>query len=588
VPQAAGDPKGEGAGVVLVDMITDPERAEAYRRDGHWDDATLSGRVAHVASRWPARPAVVDREGNAAHSYAELARDVSIVAAWLEARGVGIGDVVSIQLPNWYEFVVLAVATQRVGSVINPLLPIYRRKELLHVFTVGGSKVVCTPAHYRNYDHLSATRAVIEESGRSIVHVVVDEARPAALTAADGHTVWFGDILAGDADADADAGGRGTVSASGAHREVPPPSAVSELIFTSGTEAAPKAIMHTEQTANFSVRVAAEDLGIGDDDVVWMPSPIGHSTGFNYGVRFALYHGLPLVLQDRWDAGVACDLIAARGASYTLASTTFLQDLVAEAELRGDCQLGSMARFGCGGSPVPSELVRRAAACGIGVLRLYGSTEVLVATWNRPDGPEGKVIDTDGPALSNVEVEIRDENGRAAAPGEAGEIYVRGPNTCVGFYRDPARTAATFGPGGWVRSGDLAVIDEDGYLTVVGRKKEIIIRGGLNITPREIEDLLLDFPEVDRAAVVGLPHERLGERVCACVVLAPGTALDFDMMVERLRGIGLATYKLPEQLELLESLPVTASGKVQKFEIVNRLMGSAQSPPTPKQSGGRA
>ena len=376
--------------------------------------------------------------------------------------------------------------------------------------------------------------------------------------------------------------------ANGARPGTQQPGAVSELIFTSGTEAAPKAIMHTEQTANFSVRVAAEDLGIGEGDVVWMPSPIGHSTGFNYGVRFALYHGLPLVLQDRWDAGVACDLIAARGASYTLASTTFLQDVVAEAERRGDRRLGSMTRFGCGGSPVPPELVRRAAACGIGVLRLYGSTEVLVATWNRPGSPAGKAVDTDGPALRHVEVEVRDENGEVAAPGAAGEIHIRGPNTCVGFYRDPARTAATFGPGGWVRSGDLATMDEDGYLTVVGRKKEIIIRGGLNITPREIEDLLLDFPEVDRAAVVGLPHERLGERVCACVVLAPRTALDFETMVGRLRAIGLATYKLPERLEVLDSLPVTASGKVQKFEIVDRLTGSPPGPPPSKQSGGRA
>jgi acyl-coenzyme A synthetase/AMP-(fatty) acid ligase len=556
-------------------MVTDPARAAAYRRSGHWDGTTLSGRLADAAARRPGHTAVVDRDGEAVHNYAELGRDVSTVAAWLEARGVGAGDVVSIQLPNWYEFVVLAVATQAVGAVINPLLAIYRRKELLHAFTVAESKVVCTPAHYRNHDHLGATAAAIEESGRSIVHVVVDATRPTVASGADGRTVWFGDLLAGGA------GGAGR--AGGSHDG---DGAVSELIFTSGTEAAPKAIMHTEQTANFSVRVAAEDLGIGDHDVVWMPSPIGHSTGFNYGVRFALYHGLPLVLQDRWDAGVACDLIAAHRASYTLASTTFLQDVVAEAEHRGGRGLGSMTRFGCGGAPVPPELVRRAAACGIGVLRLYGSTEVLVATWNRPDGPAGKAIETDGPALSSVEVVVRDDSGSVSAPGVAGEIHIRGPNTCVGFYRDPARTAATFAPGGWVRSGDLATMDEDGYLTVVGRKKEIIIRGGLNITPREIEDLLLDFPEVDRAAVVGLPHERLGERVCACVVLAPGTDLDFDTMVGRLRSIGLAPYKLPEQLEVLDALPVTASGKVQKFEIVHRLAGSLPSPAPSSQQGG--
>jgi acyl-coenzyme A synthetase/AMP-(fatty) acid ligase len=551
----------------LADMVTEPERAASYRRLGLWDEATLSDRLAGFALTRPERLAVIDRDGRARHTFAELEGDVERFAGWLQSRHVSAGDVVSIQLPNCYEFVVAAVATQRVGGVINPLLPVYRRKELVHVFRVAEPKVVCTPATYREHDHLAHTRSAIAESGRAVVHVVVDDRRPLgadgldAVDAAHGSTVWFTDALAGPGGRPAPAPPRA------AH-----PEAVSELIFTSGTEAAPKAIMHTEQTANFSVRVAHADLGLDDTDVVWMPSPIGHSTGFNYGVRFAVYHGLPLVLQDRWDAVAACALIAAHGASYTLASTTFLQDLVGQAEQAG-LRLDSMTRFGCGGSPVPPELVRRAAGCGIGVRRLYGSTEVLVATWNRPEGPLDKTVETDGPALSGVEVEVRAEDGSVCPPDVAGEIHVRGPNTCVGFYRDEARTAATFAPGGWVRSGDLATMDADGFMTVVGRKKEIIIRGGLNITPREIEDLLLDFPEVDKAAVVGLPDERLGERVCACVVLAPGAALEFADMVERLRGIGLATYKLPQRLETLEALPITASGKIQKFEIVNRLVG---------------
>ena len=550
---------------MLVDMVTEPGRSEAYLAQGQWDDTTVSSRLAGFAATRPERVAVVDRDGRAVHGYAELEGDVARFAAWLESRGVGLGDVVSIQLPNWYEFVVVALATQRVGGVINPLLPVYRRRELHHVFTVAEPKVVCTPAVYRDHDHLTHTRAAIDESGHPIVHIVVDDRRPGSLgAAADGRTVWFADALAHPGEA----GGPGVVAVPTPRH----PEAVSELIFTSGTEAAPKAIMHTEQTANFSVRVAHQDLAIGDTDVVWMPSPIGHSTGFNYGVRFAVYHGLPLVLQDRWDAAVACDLIATHRATYTLASTTFLQDLVGEAE-RAGVGLESMTQFGCGGAPVPPELVRRAAACGIGVRRLYGSTEVLVATWNRPGGPDEKTVDTDGPALTGVEVEVRGEDGAPCAPGVAGEIHVRGPNTCVGFYRDPERTAATFAQGGWVRSGDLATMDADGFVTVVGRKKEIIIRGGLNITPREIEDLLLDFPEVEKAAVVGLPDERLGERVCACVVLAPGAGLAFATMVARLRDIGLATYKLPQRLEVLEALPLTASGKIQKFEIVNRLLG---------------
>jgi len=553
----------------LEDLVTSPERREAYLRCGHWDGATLPDRVDDHARRRPGRVAVVDDDAGRRYTYGELARDAASFGSWLVSRGVGPGDVVSIQLPNWYPFVAAALGALRIGAVVNPLLPAYRRRELQHVLAVASPKVICTPCSYRGHDHRSETAAVIEASGVPVLHVLVDrpaagESASAAGSAPLSETVSFDQATSfsrsGAAREDDGTGSAGRDAA-----------AVSELIFTSGTEAAPKAIIHTEQTANFSVRTARCDLEITDDDVVWMPSPIGHSTGFNYGVRFALYHGLPLILQDRWDPVVAARLIGDHGASYTLASTTFLQDLVTEAEHRG-LELPTMSRFGCGGAPVPAELVHRAAARGIGVLRLYGSTEVLVATWNRPAAPGPKRASTDGSPLSDVEVEVRDERGKPCAPGVVGEIHVRGPNTCVGFYQDPGRTAATFDEDGWVRSGDLAAIDAEGYLTVLGRKKEIIIRGGMNITPREIEDLMIGFPEVDRVAVVGLPDDRLGERTCACVVLVPGARLDHESVVQRLRADGLATYKLPERLEILDQLPMTPSGKIQKFEIVSRLV----------------
>lgn len=328
--------------------------------------------------------------------------------------------------------------------------------------------------------------------------------------------------------------------------------------------------MHTEQTANFSVRVAFSDLGLGARDVVWMPSPVGHSTGFNYGLRFGLYHGLRLVLQDRWDPTAAITLIEQQQASYTLAATTFLQDLVEEAA-RHQTRLPQLRCFGCGGAPVPPDLVRAAAETGIGVLWLYGSTEVLVGTWNRPESPLEQRLLTDGVPMTDVEVEIRGDDGRSCPPGEPGEIVVRGPNTSVGFYDDPDRTARTFDDDGWVRSGDLGVVDAGAALAVRGRKKEIIIRGGINIAPREIEELIVAWPEVERAAVVGLPDARLGERSCACVVVRAGQSLTFEAMIERLRAAGLATFKLPEQLEILDALPTTASGKVQKHEIVRAL-----------------
>jgi acyl-CoA synthetase (AMP-forming)/AMP-acid ligase II len=273
---------------------------------------------------------------------------------------------------------------------------------------------------------------------------------------------------------------------------------------------------------------------------------------------------------------VACDLITAEGCSYTLAATTFLKDLVEEANRRS-VRLDSMQRFGCGGAPVPPELVDAATECGVRVLRLYGSTEVLVGTWNRPDDPIQNRRDTDGRPMSHVEVELRDEEGRTVSRGSPGEIYTRGPNTCVGYYRDPVRTTATF-QDGWVRSGDVAVMDNAGCVTIVGRKKEIIIRGGLNIAPREIEDLIGRFPEVSRTAVVGLPDDRLGERACACVVLRDGAELAFGTLVDRLRRIGLADYKLPERLEILPELPATASGKVRKHEIIRLLMEANPQP----------
>jgi non-ribosomal peptide synthetase component E (peptide arylation enzyme) len=196
---------------------------------------------------------------------------------------------------------------------------------------------------------------------------------------------------------------------------------------------------------------------------------------------------------------------------------------------------------------------------------------VLCATWNRPGGTLEERANTDGLPLSNTEVHIRDDDGRLVPVGTAGELYVRGPQASVGFFADPERTAATYLPDGWIRSGDLATLDSNGYVTIVGRKKEIIIRGGVNIAPREIEDMLLQFSEVERAAVIGVPDPRLGERSCACIVFSPGRELDLAQIVARLREAGLATYKLPERLHVLQALPMTPSGKVQKHVIVDEL-----------------
>jgi acyl-CoA synthetase (AMP-forming)/AMP-acid ligase II len=539
----------------LRNLATTPERASAYRQNGLWTEDTLSSRVRVHAEERGNAVAVIDHGGARRHTYAELGRHSSLVAHELLTLGVQSGDVVSVQLPNTYETVVVAVAVQSVGAVINPLLPNYRSRELTHVFTTAQPRVVFTPATYRGWDYREMIDEVRGLTGVSAAHIVVDED-------GDGGDVALHDVL------EKSDGTEQLRQSAGLASEV------SELIFTSGTEATPKAIMHTEETTNFAARTLFRDLDFTEDPVVWMPSPVGHSTGFNCGLRPALYHGVTLVLQDRWDPAVAIELLQGNDCNYTLAATTFLQDLVEECE-RSGTRLPLMTHFGCGGAPVPADLVARADQLGLKVLRLYGSTEVLCATWNRTDSPFDKRANTDGSPLSHCEIKLCDDDARnIELPGE-GEIYVRGPNTSVGFLNDEVRTAATYLPDGWVRSGDLARIDTDGYMTVVGRKKEIIIRGGVNIAPREIEDMLATFPEVERVAVVGVPDTRLGERSCACVILRPGCELAFDLMTTRLRGAGLATYKLPEQIRVFDSFPVTASGKVQKHEILREILGQA-------------
>jgi len=569
-------------------MVTSPARRRSYEDRGLWTGDTLIARVAGHAARQPHGLAVVDRGGSRRATWAQLHRDAEAVATALRRMGVQPGDVVSVQLPNTYETVVCDLAALSVPAVLNPLLPNYRARELTHVFATARPRVIFTPGvagiggigggsgvdGTGGPDYRALVTGAREAAGSDTRHVVVGHGIGDGGGAGDGH---------GHGEEDGGDDGATLAGLMATTPDEPPPGArgprgsghgsdaraVSELIFTSGTEATPKPIMHTEQTANFSVRAAQVALGVAAGDVVWMPSPIGHSTGLNFGVRMALYFGLPLVLQERWDPEEAARLIESERCAYTLAATTFLKDLLGAA---GGRDLRSMRHFGCGGAPVPPELVDEGDRRGLGVLRLYGSTEALVATWNRPGSPAAKRRHTDGFPLGDIEVAIRDDEGRAVPGGEAGELHVRGPDTCVGFFADPDRTAATFLPDGWVRSGDLCTVDGDGYLTVVGRKKEIIIRGGMNIAPREVEDLLTRFPEVDRAAVVGVPDDRLGERSCACLVLAAGRTLDLETVVARLRAEGLASYKLPEQLHLVDTLPTTASGKVQKHELVRRVI----------------
>jgi acyl-CoA synthetase (AMP-forming)/AMP-acid ligase II len=527
----------------VKDVVTLPERRATYLAQGLWNEDTASRRLEEVARRSPSSLAVVDGTTQREVSYGELLADVRRFAGYLASHGVGPGDTVSVQLPNGYQAVVAGLGALWLGAILNPLLPNYRARELKHILSVCRTKALVTPTVYRSFDFVEMAAGLQAELPDLGVHVV-----------------------AGETD--------GVVSLAGvlADTGVPlhprcdrPADQVAEVIFTSGTEAAPKAVMHTEQTLGFAIRNTCDWLEMGPDEVVWMPSPVGHSTGLNYGVRLAVVQGYPVVLQDAWDAGRAVELVRSYGCTYTLAATTFLSDLVA-AVPEGSDDLASLRLFGCGGAPVPAELVSAAASRSIGVLRLYGSTELLGVSWGRPQDSFERRVETDGSIMSHVEIQVWDDDGRPVGPNEPGELIARSANTSVGFAHDPERTAATFLPGGWVRSGDLVRVDELGGLTVIGRKKEIIIRGGLNIAPREIEDLLLEMDEIAKVCVIGVPNERLGELTCACIVLREGAKpIGVPEVASFLEHKGMAKYKFPQRVELVEGFPMTPSGKVQKF-----------------------
>ena len=316
---------------------------------------------------------MIDSAETAGHTYMELLRHARSFALRLRSLGVVAGDVVTVQMPNWYETVVVDLGVHILGAVLNPVLPIYRARELTNIVRTANTRVIVSPSTYRRMDHESMIDSVCA-ANPGLTHVVVDK---------------------GDADQKFD------------HwpvlEEWPilDPSAVSELIFSSGTESTPKAIMHTEQTVCAGTRMATVGIGLRETDGVWMPSPIGHSTGLNYGVRMALFNGLTLTLQDKWDPYEAIALIEQGRPSFTVAATTFLTDLLDAADAQA-ADLTSLRLFSCGGAPVPSAVVNRAADAGITVLRLYGSTEVLIGSWNRPESPLEKRLTTEGLPLMGL------------------------------------------------------------------------------------------------------------------------------------------------------------------------------------------
>ncbi|HAM47227.1 MAG TPA: cyclohexanecarboxylate-CoA ligase, partial [Alphaproteobacteria bacterium] len=344
------------------------------------------------------------------------------------------------------------------------------------------------------------------------------------------------------------------------------PNDVNELLYTSGTTGQPKGVMHTANTQFANVKPYAERLDLsGARDVVLMSSPLAHQTGFLYGILMPLMLGTKVVYQDVWDPAGAARLIEEEKVTFTMASTPFLADLTDTPAVR-EHDISSLRIFLCAGAPIPRVLAERASKeLDIIVLSGWGMTENGAVTTTEPNDPPEKVFQTDGKPLPGIEVRIVDPQGNLAPNGEEGLLQARGISAFVGYLKKPELHGTD--DQGWFDTGDYARMDDDGYIRITGRAKDIIIRGGENVPVVEVEELLYRHPAVIDAAVVAMPDPRLGERGCAFVTLTDGSSLTLEDMVAYLRDNKIARNYLPERLEVIDEMPRTASGKIQKFKL---------------------
>ncbi|MGB3847516.1 MAG: AMP-binding protein [Sphingopyxis sp.] len=463
----------------------------------------------------------------------------------MTAAGIVRGDVVACMLPNWREWLVVAVAAAQAGAVMLPVVTIYGAKELGFILRQSGAKWLFTPDRFRGVDY----GQVVADCG--------------ALPALARHVATGPDFGALEAD--------GPIADPVPHAE----DELALLVYTSGTTADPKGVMHNARAILAEMQSMREMRGGDDDEAVISPWPPGHVAGALSMYRF-LCQATPLVLMDQWDAAGAAELIARHRIAFTSGTPFHLSGLMAAVDAHGH-DLSSLRHYMVGAAPVPPSLIARCQAQGLAVFHCYGSSEHPTVTSGIAEDPLDKQLDTEGRAIPGSELRFVDDDGHDVAAGEDGEICTRGPELFMG-YLDPALNESAFLPGGWYRSGDIGRLDADGYLLITDRKKDIIIRGGENIASKEVEALLLAHPKIVDAAAVAAPDDRMGEVVRACVVLAPGTSLTLDELRDHFFAAGIAKQKTPERLSLFAELPRNASGKVLKHELRS---GASQPEPQP-------
>lgn len=526
-----------------------PELDDRYTRSGHWGSEIFYEVLARRAAAHPDREALVDRRHRI--TYGELKAHVDRVAARFAELGVGPGDVVTIQLPNWVEFAYVFFALERLGAVANQIGPDFRSREVEYILRFSESRAFVCPATFKGFDYVR----------------MIQELRPGL------HDLKAVCVLGGGA-------GGGLVSLDGmiygtdaaAPFRAAPLTAndVMRMAFTSGTTGNPKGVIHSHNTTLSTCRTLNRDMGVAESEVFLIYLPLGLNWGYLTLVQ-AVMAGAKAVLLDQFGARVALELIERERVTFIPTAPASIISMLNEPGL-SRFDLSALRIVITGGASCPVETIREFRARMHGhLIELYGMLETGFHTYTRlTDDPEA-VAGTVGKAASGMGLRLIDEQGRDVPAGAEGEIAAQGPSVHLGYHRNPTANAELFTADGWFRTGDLGQFDAAGCLKIVGRLKEMINRGGKKFFPREIEEILYTHPKILHAAIVGVPDPRLGERNCLCVIPRQGERVALEEIVAFLRD-QVATYKLPEMIEVFDEFPFTPTGKIQRFILTRQVV----------------
>lgn len=534
-----------------VTLTFNEQRRAAYRQQGLWGDASLADYWQQTARAMPDKIAVVDNHG-ASYTYSALDHAASCLANWMLAKGIESGDRIAFQLPGWCEFTVIYLACLKIGAVSVPLLPSWREAELVWVLNKCQAKMFFAPTLFKQTRPVDLILPLQNQLPQLQQIVGVDKLAPATSS------LSLSQIIADNTS---------LTTAITTHGDE-----LAAVLFTSGTEGLPKGVMLTHNNILASERAYCARLNLTWQDVFMMPAPLGHATGFLHGVTAPFLIGARSVLLDIFTPDACLALLEQQRCTCMLGATPFVYDLLNVLE-KQPADLSALRFFLCGGTTIPKKVARECQQRGIKLLSVYGSTESSPHAVVNLDDPLSRFMHTDGYAAAGVEIKVVDDARKTLPPGYEGEEASRGPNVFMGYFDEPELTARALDEEGWYYSGDLCRMDEAGYIKITGRKKDIIVRGGENISSREVEDILLQHPKIHDACVVAMPDERLGERSCAYVVLkAPHHSLSLEEVVAFFSRKRVAKYKYPEHIVVIEKLPRTASGKIQKFLLRKDIM----------------